>query len=138
MPVGKSLSFGKLGGMSSYEPDFCPRYHLAVEMIGRRWAGVILRELLRGATHFRQISDAIPDITDKLLSDRLKRFEQEGVVERHVLPTTPVTIEYRLTAKGRALEEVVREISTWAESWLPAEGEGDEAAPSGGDIEPAA
>ncbi|MEU1542383.1 helix-turn-helix domain-containing protein [Actinacidiphila glaucinigra] len=127
--------------MSSYEPDFCPRYHLAVEMIGRRWAGVILRELLRGATHFRQISDAIPDITDKLLSDRLKRFEQEGVVERHVLPTTPVTIEYRLTAKGRALEEVVREISTWAESWLPAEGEGGEAdgaAPSGGEIEPAA
>ncbi|GGK66503.1 putative HTH-type transcriptional regulator YvaP [Sphaerisporangium melleum] len=111
--------------MSTYEPDFCPRYHQAVEMIGRRWAGVILRELLRGATHFRQISAAIPDITDKLLSERLKRFESEGVVERTVLPTTPVTIEYRLTDKGRALEAAVREISSWAETWLPAEGEPD-------------
>lgn len=92
---------------------------------------MILRELLGGATHFRQISDAIPDITDKLLSDRLKRFEQEGVIERQVLPTTPVTIEYRLTDKGRALEEVVREISKWAESWLPPQ---DEEAPSGEEI----
>ncbi|MGP4016438.1 winged helix-turn-helix transcriptional regulator [Saccharopolyspora sp. 5N708] len=91
-------------------------------MIGRRWAGVILRELLRGATHFRQIGDAIPDITDKLLSERLKGFESEGILERVVLPTTPVTIEYRLTDKGRALEAVVREISSWAETWLPAEG----------------
>ncbi|MFF4123244.1 winged helix-turn-helix transcriptional regulator [Microbispora rosea] len=111
--------------MSTYEPDFCPRYHQAVEMIGRRWAGVILRELLRGATRFRQISDAIPDITDKLLSERLKRFESEGVVERVVLPTTPVTIEYRLTDKGRALEAAVRELSVWAETWLPVDGETD-------------
>ncbi|RAY11177.1 transcriptional regulator [Actinomadura craniellae] len=94
-------------------------------MIGRRWSGVILRELLRGATRFRQISNAIPDITDKLLSERLKGFEREGVVERVVLPTTPVTIEYRLTDKGRALEAVVREISSWAEAWLPAESEPD-------------
>jgi DNA-binding HxlR family transcriptional regulator len=92
-------------------------------MIGRRWAGVILRELLRGATRFRQISDAIPDITDKLLSERLKRFESEGVIERIVIPTTPVTIEYLLTDKGRALESAVREISAWAETWLPAEEE---------------
>lgn len=92
-------------------------------MIGRRWAGVILRELLRGATRFGQISDAIPDMSDKLLSERLKRFESEGIVERVVLPTTPVTIEYRLTDKGRALEAAVRELSTWAETWLPAEDE---------------
>ncbi|WP_256105450.1 helix-turn-helix domain-containing protein [Streptomyces sp. ODS05-4] len=109
--------------MTAYRPDFCPRYHAAVEMIGRRWAGVILRELLRGATRFRQIGDAIPDITDKLLSERLKRFESEGVVERRVAPTTPVTIEYRLTDKGRALEAAIAEISQWAETWLSAEEE---------------
>ncbi|WP_204046468.1 winged helix-turn-helix transcriptional regulator [Acrocarpospora phusangensis] len=102
------------------ESDFCPRYQEAVEMVGRRWAGVILRELLRGTTRFRQIGDAIPGITDKLLSERLKRFESEGIVERSVIPTTPVTIEYRLTEKGRALEAAVRELSAWAETWLPA------------------
>ncbi len=104
---------------STYEPDFCPRYHQAVEMIGRRWAGVILRELLNGATRFRQIGDAVPAMTDKLLSERLKRFEAEGIVERIVEPTTPVSIEYHLTAKGRALEAAVRELSIWAETWLP-------------------
>ncbi|MFJ9034684.1 winged helix-turn-helix transcriptional regulator [Streptomyces sp. NPDC102274] len=101
-------------------------------MIGRRWSGVILRELLQGATRFRQIADAIPDMNDKQLSDRLKRFESEGVVQRSVLPTTPVTIEYRLTDKGRALEAAVREISAWAEAWLPAEGEPDTAQTAGG------
>ncbi|QFZ24453.1 transcriptional regulator [Saccharothrix syringae] len=97
-------------------------------MIGLRWAGVILRELLRGATRFSQIGDAIPDITDKLLSARLKRFESEGIVERIVLPTTPVTIEYRLTDKGRALEAAVQAIATWAETWLPALAQPDDAA----------
>jgi|ERR1700710_2313155 DNA-binding HxlR family transcriptional regulator len=105
--------------MSTYDRDFCPRYHHAVELIGRRWAGVILRELLRGATRFSELSDAIPDVTDKLLAERLKTFVAEGLVERQVHPETPVRIEYRLTDMGRDLEKAVGEISVWAERWLP-------------------
>ncbi|GGL10138.1 transcriptional regulator [Sphaerisporangium melleum] len=105
--------------MPGYEPDFCPRYHSSIELIGKRWTGVILRELLRGASRFSQLSNAIPDITDKLLAERLKELEAAGVVERRIYPETPVRIEYVLTEKGRDLEGVVREVSRWAEHWLP-------------------
>jgi DNA-binding HxlR family transcriptional regulator len=105
--------------VAGYEPDFCPRYHHSIELIGKRWTGVILRELLRGANRFSQLSGAIPHITDKLLAERLKELEAEGVVERHIYPETPVRIEYMLTEKGRDLEGVVREVSRWAEYWLP-------------------
>src|SRR5882757_9872617 len=105
--------------MSTYDRDFCPRYHHAVELIGRRWAGVILRELLRGATRFGEISAGIPDLTDKLLAERLKVFVAEGLVERRVIAEILFLIESAPTEKGRDLEQVVREISVWAERWLP-------------------
>lgn len=99
--------------------DFCPRYHRAVEMVGRRWTGVILRELLAGTIRFCEIRDAVPRLSDRLLSDRLKELEAEGVVERRVIPHTPVRIEYHLTEKGRALEAAVATIADWAERWVP-------------------
>lgn len=98
---------------------FCPRYHYAVELVGRRWNGAILRELLSGATRFSQIRDAVPNLSDRLLSDRLKQLEAEGLVERRVIPETPVRVEYEVTAKGRDLEAVVASISGWADRWLP-------------------
>lgn len=101
-------------------PDFCPRFHRAVELVGRRWTGVILRELLHGATRFHQMRDAVPNLSDRLLSERLKELEAEGLVERRVLPETPVRIEYHLTDKGRALETAVAALAEWAEQWLPA------------------
>src|SRR5215210_4820533 len=82
---------------------FCPLYHRAVEIVGRRWAGAILRAMLAGATRFGEIRGAIPDLTNRMLSERLKDFEAEGIVEREVIPEKPVRVEYRLTEKGRAL-----------------------------------
>jgi DNA-binding HxlR family transcriptional regulator len=100
---------------------FCPRYHQAIEIIGRRWTGVIVRALLTGDTRFSQIRSTIPGLSDRLLSERLKELEAEGIVERRVLAETPVRIEYHLTAKGRALADVVQAASAWAERWLPPE-----------------
>jgi DNA-binding HxlR family transcriptional regulator len=100
-------------------PDtVCPYYHRAVELIGRRWSGVILSAMLDGATRFSEMRDAIPDISDRMLSERLKELEGDGIVERKVIPETPVRIEYRLTEKGRALEDVVGAIQTWASAWV--------------------
>jgi DNA-binding HxlR family transcriptional regulator len=107
---------------------FCPRYHQAIEIIGRRWTGVIIRALLCGDTRFSQIRTTIPGLSDRLLSERLKELESEGIVERRVLAETPVRIEYHLTAKGEALADVVQAASAWAEQWLPAEGEAAPAA----------
>lgn len=100
---------------------FCPAYHRAVEIIGRRWTGAIVRALLAGVNRFSEIATTIPGISDRLLSERLKQLEAEGIVTRVVHPDTPVRIEYRLTEKGRALGAVVAAVSDWAEAWLAPE-----------------
>lgn len=96
---------------------FCPVYHRAVELIGARWTGAIIRAMLTGVTRFTDLTQAIPGLSDRMLSERLKELEVRGVVERHVIPLTPVRIEYCLTDKGRALAGVVEAISAWAGAW---------------------
>ncbi|QYJ17110.1 HTH-type transcriptional regulator YodB [Rubrobacter xylanophilus DSM 9941] len=104
-----------------YTEAFCPRYQRAVEIIGRRWSGAILRAMLRGATRFGEIRDVVPNLSSRMLSERLRELEAEGIVERVVIPERPVRIEYRLTEKGRALNEVVEALARWADEWLGTE-----------------
>jgi DNA-binding HxlR family transcriptional regulator len=104
--------------------SFCPRFHHAVELIGGRWTGAIVRALLSGITRFREITQAVPGLSDRMLSERLKELESEGVVERRVLPETPVRIEYHLTDKGHALAGAVDAISAWANDWVDADSVG--------------
>jgi DNA-binding HxlR family transcriptional regulator len=101
---------------------FCPNFHHAVEVVGRRWTGAILRALLTGSERFHEIAETVPGLSDRLLSERLKELELEGIVTREVFPETPVRIEYRLTAKGRELAPVVEALSGWAERWAEREG----------------
>lgn len=107
--------------MAEVPKQCCPRYHRAVEIVGARWSGAILQVMLGGVTRFGEIEDAIPDLSSRMLSQRLKEFETEGLLERKVIPETPVRVEYRLTAKGRALAPVVRALSVWAERWIDSE-----------------
>lgn len=96
---------------------FCPAYSHAMEIIGRRWTGAIIRSMLAGASRYSEIVAAVPGLSDRLLSERLKELEGEGIVERKVTPSTPVRIEYFLTEKGLALASVVREVANWADRW---------------------
>ncbi|HYM14156.1 MAG TPA: helix-turn-helix domain-containing protein [Dehalococcoidia bacterium] len=98
---------------------FCPRFHQAVELVGRRWTGVIVRLLLGGPQRFSELAAAIPGVTDRMLSERLKELEAEGLVHRSVLPQQPVRVEYELTEKGAALAPIVGAVADWAERWLP-------------------
>ncbi|HYU20052.1 MAG TPA: helix-turn-helix domain-containing protein [Chloroflexota bacterium] len=109
----------------------CPAYHHAVELIGRRWTGAILRVLLDGAERFNDVAAAIPGLTDRMLSERLKELEAEGIVTRTVIPETPVRIEYRLTSKGRALGGILDAVGAWAHAWL-ADPDESPALPDGG------
>jgi DNA-binding HxlR family transcriptional regulator len=97
----------------------CNRFHEAVELIGGRWTGAIIQALLRGKTRYASLKAAIPDITDRMLSERLRFLEAEGLVTRQVLPESPVRVEYELTDKGRALESALTEIGNWANRWIP-------------------
>jgi DNA-binding HxlR family transcriptional regulator len=96
----------------------CSAYHRAVELIGKRWSGAIVFVLMDGALRFSEVKLLVPDISDRLLSERMKELEAEGIVQRRVIDEMPVRVEYRLTAKGRALEPAVRSLKVWARSWL--------------------
>jgi DNA-binding HxlR family transcriptional regulator len=101
--------------------ECCPYLHEGVELIGKRWTGAILRAMRYGHVRFSDISVAIPGLHDRLLSERLKELEAEGVVRREVIPETPVRIEYHLTDKGHALDGVMDAIADWAEQWVVVE-----------------
>jgi DNA-binding HxlR family transcriptional regulator len=108
----------------SREPACCPLYHQAVELIGRRWTGAIVAVLLdHGPLRFSEIAQAVPELSDRLLSERMKELEARGVVERHVEPEPPVRVSYELTPMGRELQPVVRELQSWARHWLAQEEE---------------
>ena len=99
-------------------PELCLRFHRASELIGRRWTGAIIFVLIKSRCRFATLRDAIPDITDRMLSERLQELEEEGIVERIVVPETPVRVEYELTKKGRALGTAVKAITDWAHDWV--------------------
>src|SRR5947209_321815 len=96
----------------------CSRFHRAVELIGGRWTGAILQAVLAGRHRYADIKQEIPGLSDTMLSQRLRSLEEEGLLERRVLPTSPVRVEYHLTAMGRALDPVLRSIATWADEWI--------------------
>ena len=97
----------------------CSRFHRAIELIGSRWSGAILQTLLQGRTRYGAIKAAIPDLTDRMLSERLRTLEGEDLVLRIVVPESPVRVEYELTPKGRELQDALKEIGAWAERWIP-------------------
>src|SRR3954447_23400965 len=96
----------------------CPHYHQAIELIGKRWTGAIVVVLLDGPLRFSEIGQAVPQLSDRLLSERMKELEARGVVERRVLPGPPVRVEYSLSEMGRELEPALSELKRWARRWL--------------------
>jgi DNA-binding HxlR family transcriptional regulator len=96
----------------------CPKYEAAIELLGKKWTGLIIRVLMGGPKRFKDIKEQIPDVSDKMLADRLKELEAMGIVNRTVYPETPVRIEYELTEKGAALETVIRSIQDWSDQWI--------------------
>jgi len=102
------------------QPTICPKFEKAISLLSQRWSALVIYQLLSGSQRFTEIQTAI-GISGKVLSDRLKDLEHQGVVKREVIPETPVIIEYSLTEKGRSLEPVLREIENWSQLWVNAE-----------------
>ncbi len=102
----------------SRSPGCCPLYHEAVELVGRRWTGAILRVLMDGAFRFSEIAQAVPELSDRLLSERMKELERRGMVERRVISGPPLRVEYSLSEMGRELEPALSELQRWANRWL--------------------
>src|ERR1700752_4052056 len=96
----------------------CPYYHEAVELVGRRWTGAILRVLMDGPLRFSEVGQAVPELSARLLSERMKELEARGIVERTVRPGPPLRVEYSLSRMGRELEPALVELQAWANRWL--------------------
>ncbi len=103
---------------ASEAPNCCPLYHEAVELVGRRWTGAILGVLMDGPLRFSEIAQAIPELSDRLLSERMKELEARGMVRRTVFSGPPLRVRYELSEMGRELEPALTEIRSWARRWL--------------------
>jgi DNA-binding HxlR family transcriptional regulator len=104
--------------MSDVHP-VCARFHTAIELIGAKWSGAVLQALFTGARRFTDIKTAIPGVSDMMLTRRLRELEDAGLVERHVMPTSPVHVEYQLTQMGREAGPVLDAIIAWSHRWIP-------------------
>ena len=98
--------------------SICPRYEHAIQLLGKRWTGLILYTLLHGPKRFGEVTTMVEGLSDRVLSNRLRELEVEGIVERIVYPHIPVRIEYHLTDKGRDLQPVIEAIHQWAKQWI--------------------
>ena len=97
--------------------EVCGDLHHSVELIGKRWTGAIISVMLAGANHACDIRNAVPGLSDRLLTERLRELEAAGIVRRDVTDARPPIVEYALTDKGEALAPVLEAISTWGKSW---------------------
>ncbi|MED4454918.1 helix-turn-helix domain-containing protein [Metabacillus fastidiosus] len=101
------------------DKSICPRFEKAMGLLGQRWTGMIIYQLLLGPQRFCTIESSV-GVSGRVLSERLKDLENEEIVKRDVYPETPVRIEYSLTDKGLALEPLMRDIEKWSQNWLNA------------------
>ena len=95
----------------------CPHFHAAIELIGKRWTGAIVCALTERPMRFGELVKAVPGLSDRLLSQRLRELEEEGLVEREVEAGTPVRVTYSLTDIGERLGPAIGELRRWAKVW---------------------
>ncbi len=98
-------------------PGVCPHFHDAIELIGKRWTGAIVFALTEGPLRFGELREAVPGLSDRLLSSRLRELEREGLVARDVEPGAPVRVSYSLTEAGAELRPAIAELKSWARRW---------------------
>jgi DNA-binding HxlR family transcriptional regulator len=120
---GAGISATSASAATGHSALSCAGFQRTIEFIGRRWNGAILYVLLDGPCRFNELLARVPNISDRLLTERLRELEAAGMVTRDVQPGPPVRVVYELTDAGRALNEVIQSISTWARAWMPATGE---------------
>ncbi|MDP4502395.1 winged helix-turn-helix transcriptional regulator [Nonomuraea turcica] len=111
--------------VSRHEVEECARGDAALTrafaVLGKRWSGVVLGVLRPGPAGFREISRAIGQVSDSVLSDRLSELTKMGLIARAVEAGPPVSVSYELTDGGRALMPALDEIARWAQEHLPEE-----------------
>jgi DNA-binding HxlR family transcriptional regulator len=112
----KQTSPAPIGGNG--HSQVCSRFHHAVELIGRRWTGAIISSMLSRPQCFNEFLTAVPGLSDRLLTARLRELEAEGLVRRTVITGPPIRVSYELTECGKDLEPAIVALGKWAERWV--------------------
>lgn len=90
-------------GFEHIDDELCRSFLVQVEVVGRKWNSAILLAGVRGARRFSEYREAVAGISDRLLAQRFRELEAEGLITRSVTPTTPVLVRYEPTEYGREL-----------------------------------
>jgi DNA-binding HxlR family transcriptional regulator len=122
LALHSSYAFQAMIAHTKPQMNLCPRFEAATELLGKRWSALLVHVLLKGPARFSEIAEAVPALSEPMLSGRLKELEVEGIVARLVDAGPPVKVHYSLTDKGRALSGVLAEIGRWAERWVSVNG----------------
>jgi DNA-binding HxlR family transcriptional regulator len=120
MPTQPTSSSQPTKSNQTLDVAFCPRFHKAIELVGRRWTGAIVRVLLGGPRRFNELLAAVPGMSDRLLTERLRELEAENLIHRDVQPGSPVRVVYSLTCAGAELQAALDALGQWAERWIEA------------------
>ncbi|MCI0129948.1 MULTISPECIES: helix-turn-helix domain-containing protein [Enterococcaceae] len=99
--------------------ELCPKFEKTFDMLGKKWNGLIIDVLLEdGTQRFVELANKIPDVSDRVLVERLKELEEKGIITRDEHPIEKKRIDYSLTEKGEALRSVMNEVQSWGEKWM--------------------
>lgn len=96
--------------------NICNDFHSTIEFLGKRWMGIIIYSLFKGPKRYHEIMDNIPGISDRLLTERLRDLEKEGLIVKRVLSAPKRKVEYELTQSGKKLEDVFITIIAWTQA----------------------
>ncbi|MGX7351552.1 transcriptional regulator [Enterococcus canis] len=100
----------------------CPKFEKTFSILGKKWNGLIIDVLLEtGPQRFGELASKIPMVSDRVLVERLKQLEEDGIVRRDVNCSEKTRIEYQLTEKGKDLQSAMALLQNWGEKWVAAE-----------------
>lgn len=106
-----------LTGWETVDDEECRRATSIVELVGRKWSSGILLAISRGASRFSEILATVAGLSDRMLALRLRGLEHGGLIDRTVEPTTPVTVRYRLSPRGRDLLASLQPLQQYSRRW---------------------
>ncbi|WP_068622961.1 winged helix-turn-helix transcriptional regulator [Trichococcus ilyis] len=96
----------------------CPKFEKTFSILGKKWTGLIIEVLMDGDKRFKELAVQIPNVSDRVLVERLKELEDEKIVVRTENPAAAIKVMYGLSEKGKALNNVMVEIQNWSDAWV--------------------
>jgi DNA-binding HxlR family transcriptional regulator len=97
--------------------ELCPKIETTLSLLGKKWNALIIYTLMNGPKKFSEIEKFITGISSRLLNERLKELEKEGIIKKNIYNESHLRIEYELTRKGIDLQDTFKNIGNWAEKW---------------------